>query len=304
MEKTHLVIGSRKSKLALWQTHHVAAQLERRWPPLICQIVHFDTQGDQIIDRPLPEIGGKGLFTAELENGLRTGIIDLAVHSLKDLPVEDAPELTLGAITARADVRDALVSKNNQTLEELPKGAVVGTSSPRRALQLNLMRPDLQIKSIRGNVETRVHKVLEGSYDAAVLAVAGLARLEMTEVISEIFSLDHILPAPGQGALAVQCRAADDEVLTLLSAIDDVAARKATTAERMFLAELGGGCSAPVGALANNEGDHQIKLQAFVGDPQQNQGFWFTGEGSDPVKLGREAALDFLNRGAYQPNHL
>ncbi|MDJ0757131.1 MAG: hydroxymethylbilane synthase [Ardenticatenaceae bacterium] len=304
MEKTRLVIGSRKSKLALWQTHYVAGQLERRWPPLTCQIVHFDTQGDQIIDRPLPEIGGKGLFTAELENGLRTGIIDLAVHSLKDLPVEDAPGLTLGAITARADVRDALVSKNNLTLEELPKGTVVGTSSPRRALQLNLMRPDLQVRSIRGNVETRVKKVLEGPYDAAVLAMAGLVRLEMTAVISEIFPLEQILPAPGQGALAVQCRAADDEVLTLLRAIDDAAARNATTAERIFLAELGGGCSAPVGALATVEGDHQLKLRAFVGDPQQKQGFWFTGEGRDPVKLGRSAAIDFLNRGAVQPNCL
>jgi hydroxymethylbilane synthase len=202
-----LTLGSRTSALAMWQSRHVMDTLQTVWPGLECTIEPFVTQGDKTLDRPLPEIGGKGLFTLELENGLREGRIDLAVHSLKDLPVDDAPGLTLGAILGRADVRDVLVAKNGQTLDTLPPGAVVGTSSLRRQAQLLARRPELTVRSIRGNVETRIHKALHGDYDATLLAGAGVTRLGLDAHISQWLALDVMLPAPGQGALAVQCRA-------------------------------------------------------------------------------------------------
>ena len=174
--KPSATLGTRTSALALWQTNHIIERLQRAWPGLACHLQPFVTQGDktQALDQPLPEIGGKGLFTAELERALLAGEIDLAVHSLKDLPVEDVPGLTIGAITSRADVRDALVARNGWTLATLPPGAVVGTSSTRRAAQLQALRPDLTIRSIRGNVDTRIRKVFNGDYDATLLALAGL----------------------------------------------------------------------------------------------------------------------------------
>ncbi|MCB0111257.1 MAG: hydroxymethylbilane synthase, partial [Caldilineaceae bacterium] len=210
-----LVLGTRTSELALWQTNHIIAQLQQAWPQLHCEQVPFITKGDrtQSEGKPLPAIGGKGLFTAELEASLHSGQIDLAVHSLKDLPVEESPGLTIGAITSRADVRDALVARNGWTLATLPNGAVVGTSSTRRAAQLLAHRPDLIVRSIRGNVPTRVRKVLDGEYDATLLAVAGLERLGLMEHVTALLPLALMLPAPGQGALAVQCRADDMQTL-------------------------------------------------------------------------------------------
>ncbi len=244
-------IGTRTSKLALWQTEHVARLLEARHPGLRCEFVHMVTQGDRRLDRPLPEIGGKGLFTAELEEALRRNEIDLAVHSLKDLPIEDAPGLAVGAVLSREDVRDALVARHDGwTLETLPEGAVVGTSSLRRQAQLLAFRPDLTIRPIRGNVDTRIRKVMEGEYDAAVLAGAGLRRLGLEAHISQWLPLDLMLPAPGQGALAVQCRADDPRIRPLLAAIHEPAVQAATDAERHLLWLLGGGCSAPVAAWA------------------------------------------------------
>lgn len=256
-----IVLGTRTSDLALWQTNHIIEQLQLAWPGLQCERMPFITKGDrtQAEGKPLPAIGGKGLFTAELEASLRSGQIDLAVHSLKDLPVEDSPGLTIGAITNRADVRDALVARNSWTLSTLPIGAVVGTSSTRRAAQLRAHRPDLTIRSIRGNVPTRVRKVLDGEYDATLLAVAGLERLDLMAHVTEILPLEIMLPAPGQGALAVQCRANDQETLALLAAIDDPLVRSAVNAERTFLHALGGGCSAPVAAYAYHE-PHQVTL--------------------------------------------
>ncbi|MCB0064950.1 MAG: hydroxymethylbilane synthase [Caldilineaceae bacterium] len=262
-----LTVGTRTSELALWQTNYVMQTLEAAWPGLSCERTPFVTKGDktQAQGKPLPTIGGKGLFTAELEESLRSGLIDLAVHSLKDLPVEDSPGLTLGAITNRADVRDALVARNGWTLATLPKGAVVGTSSTRRAAQLMAHRPDLTIRSIRGNVPTRARKVLEGEYDATLLAVAGLERLGLLAYVTEILALDVMLPAPGQGALAVQCRADDARTLRYLTALDDPGVRAAVTAERAFLSGLGGGCSAPVAAHALLMPSGQLELSALVG---------------------------------------
>lgn len=294
-----LVIGTRTSPLALWQTEHVIALLQTAWPGLRCEIRPFTTQGDktQAQGKPLPEIGGKGLFTAELETALLAGEIDLAVHSLKDLPVENPAGVTVGAICSREDVRDVLVTRGGWTLATLPVGAVVGTSSTRRAAQLLAARPDLLIKPIRGNVATRAQKVLNGDYDATVLAGAGVQRLGLTKLINEWLPLSTMLPAPGQGALAVQCRSADETVLGWLAAIDEAAVRAAVTAERAFLHGLGGGCSAPVAAFAQPAADGQFQLAALVATPDGQQVVRVTGTG-DPATLGQQLAAQAQVQGA------
>jgi hydroxymethylbilane synthase len=299
-----VTLGTRTSDLALWQTNYIIEQLQAAWPGLACERVPFITQGDrtQAQGKALPSIGGKGLFTAELEQALRSGAIDLAVHSLKDLPVEDSPGLTLGAIPARADVRDALVARNSWTLATLPHGALVGTSSTRRAAQLLAHRPDLTIRSIRGNVPTRARKVQEGDYDATLLAVAGLERLGLMACVTEILPLDLMLPAPGQGALGVQCRADDAAILTLLAALDDEAVRAAVTAERAFLHSLGGGCSAPVAAYTALDPANRLHLTALVGATDGSAIIRVARQGTQaelsPQQLGEAAAQEALKQGA------
>lgn len=244
-------IGSRGSDLALWQSRHVAGLLRDAYPGLSVEIRTFSTRGDRVLETPLPLIGGKGVFTAELEAALREGVIDLAVHSLKDLPTDEPDGLTVGAVPARANPGDVLVSREAHTLDSLPHGAAVGTSSHRRGAQLLAYRPDLRLLDIRGNVETRVRKAQDpaGPYDAIVLAQAGLERLGLLGFKSDVLPLERMLPAPGQGALGVQCRA-DAESRRLLAPLDDAPTRLAVTAERAFLAGLGGGCSVPVAAYA------------------------------------------------------
>lgn len=250
-----IVIGSRGSRLALWQANYVADLLRASQLERTVEIVIFTTRGDQAIDTPLPMIGGKGLFTAELEAALREGQIDLAVHSLKDLPTDDPNGLTVGAIPQRAPVNDVLVSGKGYTLNALPPGATVGTSSRRRAAQLLARRPDLITADVRGNVPTRVQKArrADSLYDAIVLALAGLDRLDMRDAISDVLPLDVMLPAPGQGALGIQCRA-DGDSQAMLAPLDDRETRLAVSAERAFLGGLGGGCSVPVAAYASVEG--------------------------------------------------
>jgi hydroxymethylbilane synthase len=296
-----LTIGSRKSPLALWQTHYIIERLQTAWPDLSCTVQLMTTQGDQTQaqNKPLPAIGGKGLFTLELEEALRNGEIDLAVHSLKDLPVEDAPGLTVGAITNRADVRDALVARNGWTLATLPTGAIVGTSSTRRQAQLLAVRPDLTIRTIRGNVETRLRKVESGEYDATLLAAAGLDRLGLAHHVTEWLPLEVMLPAPGQGALAVQCRAADEAVLELLAAIEDARVRAAVTAERCFLRRLGGGCAAPVAAYAQPVvgSAHRLAMTARVATIDGSRVIHVAGEG-DAAVLADQLAAAALAQGA------
>ena len=292
-----LTVGTRKSQLALWQTNHVMDELRAAWPALSFSVRTFSTTGDQVLDRPLPVIGGKGLFTEALENALRSGEIDIAVHSLKDLPVADPPGLTVGAVLSRADVRDILISREGYSLRTLPEGAVVGTSSLRRQAQLLAVRPDLDVQSIRGNVETRIRKVMEGQYDAAVLASAGVQRLGLDEHESRLLSLSEMLPAPGQGALAVQCRAADEDVLALLAAVNDGDVRSAVTAERSFLLALGGGCAVPVAAYAQAQ-DGGWNLQGLVADPDGQSMVRVSGSGDDPPALGRELADRAARAGA------
>jgi hydroxymethylbilane synthase len=293
-----LTFGTRSSALARRQTDSVIRQLRTAWPTLNFQIKLFTTSGDKIMDKPLPEIGGKGLFTEELEHALRSGEIDIAVHSLKDLPINDAPGLTLGAISERADARDVLVSHISRTLAALPQGARVGTSSPRRAAQLLAARPDLILLPLRGNVDTRVRKATSGDYDAVVLAAAGVLRLGLEDHISEYLSFELMLPAPGQGALAVQCRTDDTTARELLAAIDHAATRAAITAERAFLNALGGGCAAPVAAYARLDPKSLIAMTGLVASHDGRRLICVSGDGREPNALGAQLARRALTEGA------
>lgn len=295
-------LGTRSSDLALWQTQHVRDLVAEAWPGIDVILETFSTRGDQILDTPLPLIGGKGLFTAELEAALRDGGIDAAVHSLKDLPTETPAGLILGAIPERANPADVLVSRSGLTLGRLPLGATVGTSSRRRAAQLLTARPDLSIADIRGNVPTRIRKAMdpEGPYDAVVLAYAGLQRLERLDVISQELPLELMLPAPGQGALAVQCR---DEAQSreLLAPLDHRRTRLAVAAERAFLAGLGGGCAVPIAAYAWLEGQG-LRLQGRVAALDGSRQIDVDGQApaAEAEALGRRLAGEALARGAAQ----
>lgn len=251
-----IVIGTRQSALAMWQTHHIIELLKAAHPHLAIDILPFSTRGDELLDQSLPAIGGKGVFTERLEHALRTGQIDYAVHSLKDLPVTQPTDLAIGAIPPRGDVRDVLISKTQQTLDQLPHGAVIGTSSRRRMAQLLAYRRDLVCINIRGNVNTRIEKALasDSPYQAIVLAKVGVERLGLSHHIAQILPLDWMLPAPGQGALAVQCRT-DEPCIRILQPLVDPATTLCVTAERAFLSALGGGCGLPVAAYATLHGD-------------------------------------------------
>lgn len=294
-----VVLGTRGSALARAQTERVIELLAAAWPGITCEARAIVTQGDrtQSSGEPLPAIGGKGLFTAELEEALRSGDIDLAVHSLKDLPTEEPVDIALGAVCLREDVRDCLVARDGLTLAELPAGAVVGTSSLRRTAQLRALRPDLEVRSIRGNVDSRVRKVREGGFDAAVLAAAGISRLGLEDEVTEWLSVETMLPAPGQGALAVQCRAGAEPVLALLAAIDDPATRAATTAERTFLRELGAGCTAPVAAYARAVNPSHVEMVGLVSTPDGRDVVRVSGGGTSD-ELGTRLAQEALAAGA------
>ncbi len=317
MNHLQLTFATRPSALARWQTAYVMRLLQTAWPGLTCTEEIIVTRGDKVLDKPLPLIGGKGLFTAELEAALRESRVQAAVHSLKDLPTEIPEGLTVGAIPQRAGPLDALVSPRGYTLRALPPGARVGTSSLRRAAQILALRPDVQIASIRGNVETRLRKLMEGQYDAVVFAAAGLQRLGLDEELGDrmvLLSPDEMLPASGQGALAVQCRADDAETLRLLAAIHDPATAAAVTAERAFLAGLGGGCSVPVGAYARWTTDDgpqttdysrpssvvrgQLLLTGLVAAPDGSRVIRVEGTGDAPKELGQRLAEEALAQGA------
>lgn len=250
MPKT-IRIGTRGSKLALWQANHIADLLREQYPDTTVELVTFTTKGDKVLDKSLPSIGGKGLFTQELEKALLNGDIDCAVHSLKDLPTENPEGLTIGAVPKRAPVEDVLISKHGKTLDELPKGAKIGTSSLRRAAQLRHYRDDFEIIDIRGNVPTRINKALDpdSDYDAIVLARAGVERLGLDEYITQIIPLDIMLPAPGQGAIGVQRRDNTSEH-RIFRQITHSPTQLAVEAERAFLSQLEGGCSVPVASHA------------------------------------------------------
>ena len=294
-----LIFVTRPSALARWQTQWVIQALQNIHPDLVCEEKIITTQGDKILDKPLPEIGGKGLFTQELESELLSGTVHCAVHSLKDLPVENPAGLTIGCIPVRAEVRDALISANGYTIASLPNGASVGTSSLRRIAQILSLRPDIQPQSLRGNVDTRLRKALDGQYDAIIIAGAGLTRLGLDNHVTEWLSLDVMLPAPGQGALAIQCRADDQTTLSLLAKLEDDPSRKCVTAERAFLSGLGGGCSVPVAAYAViNDQSSVISLTGLVISLDGKQTVKVTGQGTDALELGKRLANEAIQQGA------
>ncbi len=283
------------------QSSWVRDRLTAAWPDRMFEIVEMETRGDRVLDRPLPEIGGKGLFTEALEEALRAGDVDMAVHSLKDLPTDLAPGLKLGAICTREDPRDVWVvapggADDPQTA---PARARVGTSSERRRAQLLALRPDLTVASVRGNVETRLRKLDEGGYDALIMAAAGLRRLGLAERITCFLEPPHWLSAPGQGAIAVESRDDDPATDMLLAPIEDRAARAETGAERALLARLQGGCQVPVGARAQVQGD-ELMLRALVATPEGDRLVRAEGKGpaSEAEALGRRVADDLLRQGA------
>lgn len=292
-----LTFATRPSALARWQTARVIELLQATHPGLECDEYVMTTTGDRVLDRPLPQIGGKGLFTSELEEALLSGKVGAAVHSLKDLPVEDTPGILVAAIPEREAAYDVLVSADGYTLSNLPAGARVGTCSARRMAQLLARRPDLTILPLRGNVDTRLRKVMNGEYDAIVLAQAGLTRLGLQSYISEVFPLEVMLPAPGQGALAVQCRADDTETIEVLAAIHDPLTAAAVGAERAFLSGLGGGCSLPVAAFAEKN-NGTIILTGAVVSADGTQAIRLSAVDKEPHRLGERLAQLVLERGA------
>jgi hydroxymethylbilane synthase len=261
------------------------------------ELVGLTSFGD-VTQVHLPEIGGTGVFVSTLRESLRHGDVDLAVHSLKDLPTAPVPGILLAAVPARDDPRDALVGRDGAKLADLPSGATIGTGSPRRAAQLRLMRPDIRPVPVRGNAGTRLAKVTSGALDAVVLAYAGLARIGQLDLVSEVFEPDAMIPAPGQGALAVECRADAGELAALLAMVDDPASRAAVTAERTVLAELEAGCSAPLGAYAAGTGILQLTAAVVAGDGMTAVRASLSGPAAQAAKLGRDLAAEMLRQGA------
>lgn len=299
--KAKLKIGTRQSLLALWQSNYIAACLRKQYPECEIELKKIVTKGDKILDVPLAQIGGKGLFTKEIEEELLSNEIDLAVHSLKDMPTVLPEGLCLTAITTRANVGDAFVSNKYANFAELPLGAVVGTSSLRRRAQLLAARPDLNIRDLRGNVDTRLRKLDEGLYDAIILAAAGLERLDHADRIKSLIPASVCLPAVGQGALAIECRANDKETRAILDFLNDLPTRQATSAERAFLGLVEGGCQVPIGVHADVEGD-KIRVEAIIAalDGSTVLRDTITGSAGDAVSLGQELGRKMLANGGQE----
>ncbi len=288
-----LRIGTRASKLALAQTNYVADRLREAHPGLEIELVEITTAGDRDQASALSE--GVGWFTSTIQQALQAGEIDVAVHSFKDLPTKRPEGLVIAAVPVREDPRDALVSRSGKTLLELPAGAVVGTSSPRREAQIRGIRADLDIRPIRGNVDTRLRKLDDGEYDAIVLALAGLRRLGLEDRVTQVFGLYDIVPAPAQGVIAVECRAGDAETRRLLAAIDDQAIRQSVAAERAFLAEIDAGCSFPAAAFAEHFGT-TLKLHGLLAPEGNIVRSKITGPADAAAGLGRELARELMAR--------
>lgn len=292
-------IATRKSMLALWQAQDVKARLEQLHPHITVELVPMTTKGDVLLDTPLAKIGGKGLFIKELEQAMLEDRADIAVHSMKDVPVEFPEGLGLTVICERDDPRDAFVSNNYTHLEQLPVGAVVGTASLRRECQIRARYPHLEVKMLRGNVQTRLRKLDDGEYDAIILAVAGLKRLELAERIAGFMSPEDSLPANGQGAVGIECRLDDAELLELLAPLDHHDTRLRVEAERAMNRGLQGGCQVPIGSYAELQGD-QLWLRGLVGRPDGSEVIYeeAIGPANQGQEMGAEMAKRLLARGA------
>lgn len=296
--KNKLVIGTRKSVLALWQAEYVAQRLREQYPGLTVELLPVSTRGDEILNMPLAEIGGKGLFIRELEELMREGRADMAVHSLKDMPAELPEDFTLAAVTDREDPRDAFVSLRYPGVEALPAGAKVGTSSLRRQSQLLHRRPDLVVESLRGNVQTRLRKLDEGQYDAVILAAAGLKRLGLGDRIASYLSTEDSIPAAGQGVMAVEVRKKDEETRQMLAFLHNARVASCIAAERAFLGCVGGDCKVPAGAFAAEDGDG-LRVDAFIAS-EDGQTFYrrsVSGALPDAERLGTAVADALLDDG-------
>ncbi len=289
-----LRIGSRGSQLALWQANHISALLRERGHEVELEIIK--TTGDKILDVALAKVGTKGMFTKEIEEALAANRVDLAVHSLKDLPTELERGFEIAAITTRQDPNDVFCSVKYDNIEALPRGAKVGTSSLRRQAQLKALRPDLEIFPLRGNVDTRLRKLEAGEYDAIILAAAGLNRLGKTQLVRQVIPAEVMCPAAGQGALGIEIRAGDSATRQHVAFLDDAAARATTACERALLNKLGGGCQVPIGAFAQMK-DGRLHLNGLVADPDGSQILRESREGSDPVALGEAVGETLLRRG-------
>ncbi|PAD21729.1 hydroxymethylbilane synthase [Terribacillus saccharophilus] len=293
-----IIVGSRKSNLALTQTKWVIEQLKLTGAPYEFEIKKIETKGDKILDVTLSKVGGKGLFVKEIEQAMYDEEIDMAVHSMKDMPSELPVGLTIASVPVREDYRDALISKNNVSLRELPEGAVVGTSSLRRASQILAIRPDIEIKPIRGNIDTRLKKLENENFDAIVLAAAGLKRMGWgDEIVTEFLETDLCLPAIGQGALAIECRDTDMELIELLAKINDSYTQQTVAAERTFLYLMNGSCQVPIAGVAHMEED-DVVLTALIASVDGKQVFKEEVRGTDPQEVGKLAAEKMQEQGA------
>lgn len=294
-----LVIATRASRLALWQAEHVQHLLQSRYPGTSVELLKLSTRGDEILDRSLQKVGGKGLFIKELETALLDGRADLAVHSLKDVPVDMPEPFTLAAILPRAEARDAWVSPRFASLQAMPIGGVIGTSSLRRQAQLRMMRPDVIIQPLRGNLDTRLGKLDAGEFDAIVLAAIGLTRLGLADRIAQVLPLEHSLPAAGQGALGIEVLARRTEMIGLVAPLACASSTACAQAERLVSRVLGGSCSVPLAAHARLI-DGRLKLHALVATPdgQQILRAQAEGDGSQPNVLGERVAKALLAQGA------
>ncbi len=293
-------IATRKSALALWQAEHVAAALRRHHPGVEVELVKMVTQGDKILDVPLAKVGGKGLFVKELEQGILDGRADIAVHSLKDLPAEMPPGLHAPVTLTREDPHDAFVSGRFARFDDLPHGARVGTSSLRRQTQLRARRPDLDIVDLRGNVDTRLRKLDDGEYDAIILAAAGLRRLGFIARIRHTLDTGLCLPAIGQGAIGIECRADDEEVYAMIAPLQDQTTYTCTVAERAMNHRLGGGCQVPIAGYAEFVSADTLRMRGLVGYPDGSQVIRGERQGGadEAAELGTGLAEELLSRGA------
>ncbi|SFB40165.1 hydroxymethylbilane synthase [Cohnella sp. OV330] len=298
-------VGTRQSALAMTQSGQTLDALKRLAEeaglPLEFEVVPIVTRGDRILDVTLSKVGGKGLFVKEIEEALLGGEIDIAIHSMKDMPFELPEGLVIGCVPPREDPRDALVNLTSSTLSDLPPGARIGTSSLRRSAQLQSRRPDFRIESLRGNIDTRLRKLESEGLDAIVLAAAGLKRMGWSDRITAYIEPGDCLPAVGQGALAIECRASDDEVLALLAMLNDTAAERAVAAERTFLGLLNGGCQVPIGAYAtaaSAESDAVVSMTGMVAAADGRLVLKASASGSDPAEVGRRVAEELLGKGA------
>ncbi|MEH7236207.1 hydroxymethylbilane synthase [Bacillus sp. JJ1562] len=294
-----IIVGSRRSKLAITQTNWVIQQLKNLGVPYEFEVKEIVTKGDKILDVTLSKVGGKGLFVKEIEQALFDKEIDMAVHSMKDMPAVLPEGLVIGCVPKREDHRDVIISKGEVSFEKLPSGAIVGTSSLRRSAQLLAKRDDIEIKWIRGNIDTRLAKLENEDYDAIVLAAAGLKRLGWSDdVVSEFVEPEVCLPAVGQGALAIECREDDTEILLALSKLNDEYTQNTVSAERSFLHKMEGGCQVPIAAYATMSDDKEIALTALVGSPDGKIIYKEQVYGKNPIEVGLEAAKKLTDLGA------